>query len=124
MAESVTLGASIIIILALVGLVTYQYIVAGDNPPAITVEPKLGEVRHEGDLYYLPVDLTNTGDTIAEDVSVQLTLTPAGGGNGDAESATLGMAFLPGGETAHMVAVFKLNPTEGELDEVIAFQLP
>ena len=58
-AERTTLAISIILILGLVGLVTYVSINGGNEPPIVEAKPLPAEMRHEGESYYLPVAVTN-----------------------------------------------------------------
>jgi uncharacterized protein (TIGR02588 family) len=120
-AEWVTLGASILIILGLIGFITYEFFFSSTRPPLIEVNPRIEEVRQEGEAYYLPVEVSNRGDTIAEDIEVELTLTPE---EGEPEAAQISLSFLSGGESADMITVFKSDPTTGRLEHVIAFGVP
>jgi uncharacterized protein (TIGR02588 family) len=103
LAEWTTLGISAAIVLALLGLVTYQAMTRGGRPAVIAVALQTEAVRHEGAAYYLPVEIANHGDQTAADVRVQVSLT-AGDGR---QTAHLSVAFLAGGATARGTAVFR-----------------
>jgi uncharacterized protein (TIGR02588 family) len=120
-AEWVTLGVSIVILAAIVGLVVYVYLSGGDEPATIAVRPLLEEVRHDGDTYYLPVEVANNGDRTAEDVQVQVTLTA---GEGEPASATFTLRFLAGGEQQRGVVAFRRDPAAGELRLSVSFIEP
>ena len=120
-AEWVSLGVSLLIVLALAGLVTYDYFATGNEPPTIEVTPQLEQVRQEGDAFYLPVEVANTGDQTAQDVSVEVALQA---GEGDPESAQFTVAFLPGGGTEEAVVVFREDPSRGEISSSISFVRP
>ena len=120
-AEWVTLGASVLIVLALAGLVLYQQFTQGTKPPTIQIEPKLNEMRQEGDAYYLPVEVTNTGEKTAESIEVQFSLDP---GEGEPEAAAFSVQFLAGGESENQTIVFQSDPSKGKLTHVVAFSVP
>jgi uncharacterized protein (TIGR02588 family) len=121
-AEWTTLGISLSILLALVGLVIYQYVAGGTAAAVIEVQPRLGEVRREGEAYYVPVDVRNRGERTAEDVRVRLSLEADGGA---AESAELQVQFLAGGATEHGTVVFHSDPAGGNLSaRVVSYLEP
>ncbi len=111
-AEWITFSISLAIILALVGLVTYQDLAGGDRPATIAARPQLDRVRQDGGRYYVPVEIVNAGDRTAEDVRVEFTLTDAGGGR---ETAELTVSFLAGGEKDRGVISFSSDPARGVL---------
>jgi len=111
-AEWTTLAISIALILGLVALVTYVSLTGGSNPPIVEARPLDAEVRHEGESYYLPVEVTNRGGRTAEEVLIQAELV---GGDGAPETAELTIDFLAGGETAEGTVVFTADPLSGEL---------
>jgi len=120
-AEWVTLSLSVLIVLALAGLVIYQQMVRGTEPPSIEVMPKLEEMRQEGDAYYVPIEVTNKGETTAEDIEVQLSLDT---GEGQPETAAFTLKFLAGAESESQTVVFQSDPSKGKLTHVVAFSTP
>jgi uncharacterized protein (TIGR02588 family) len=110
-AELVAFAISVILIVAVVGLTAYLSRAKGDNPPVIDAAPRTGEVRHEDDSYYLPIDVTNRGSETVEAVLVQAELN----GGGEAQTAELTIDFLASGETAEGTMVFATDPRTGEL---------
>ena len=121
LAEWVTLGISLTIVLSLVGLITYEYFGRGNRPAVIEVRPWLESLRQEAGAYYLPVEITNEGDQTAAGVWVELTLTAA---DDSQESARIHVEFLAGGATEEGVVVFRQNPAEGRLAHTISFLKP
>ncbi len=111
-AERTTLAISIILILGLVGLVTYVSINGGNEPPIVEAKPLPAEMRHEEGAYYLPVAVTNRGGRTAEEVVVQAELA---GSDGSSEASEFTLDFLAGGETREGSAVFATDPLAGEL---------
>lgn len=120
-AEKFTLGLSILILLAVVALVIYQAVSGGSQPATFAVEPQFPDLRQAGDLYYLPVEVTNEGDQTAEDVTVSFTLRTLGG---DGESSSFVIRFLEGGATARGVVVFGSRPSAGELRYTLSYLRP
>ena len=121
LAEWVTFGICLAILVALVGLVTFADFRGEERPPTVEVTPALDAVRHEGDRYYLPVQIRNQGDQTAEDVRVRLSLTS---GDGEIESADVTVPFLAGRETARATVVFRKDPAQGSLTYAIGFLEP
>jgi uncharacterized protein (TIGR02588 family) len=120
-AEWVSLFISVAIVLALVGGLVYQVFAGGNRPPTIEVKPLMEEVRHEGDSYYLSLDVTNNGDRTAENVEVMLSLDT---GEGDPETMQFQIQFLDGGETENQTVIFQNDPGKGELTHTASFHVP
>jgi uncharacterized protein (TIGR02588 family) len=122
-AEWVSFGISLAILLLVIGLLGYEHFTRDNRPPTIEAQPRLEMVRHEGDLYYLPVDVANQGDQTAGDVQVAVTLKP--GPDAKEETAEFAVLFLAGGQTAHGTAVLTHDPAQGELTvQVTSFTSP
>ena len=120
-AEWVTLAISVAIVLALAGLLTFNYISRGTEPPALVAEPKLEEVRQAEAGYYLPIDITNNGDLLAQNVQVALTFTPE---EGEPEEVQFEVQFLNGRETASRTVVLRADPSGTELSSNFSFDTP
>jgi uncharacterized protein (TIGR02588 family) len=121
-AEWTTLAISIVLILGLLALVTYVSISGGNEPPIVEARALLDEMRHEGETYYLPVEVTNRGGRTAEEVLITAALA---GSAGSAEESEFTLDFLAGGETREGTAVFTTDPSAGELTiDVASFQAP
>jgi uncharacterized protein (TIGR02588 family) len=119
-AEWTTLAISIILILGLLALVTYVSITGGDEPPIVAARSLPDEIRHEGEAYYLPVEVTNHGGRTAQEVLIKAELVA---GDGSAEETEFTLDFLAGGETREGTAVFATDPSTGELTiDVASFQ--
>lgn len=117
--EIVTLAVSIAVVAALVGGVLYVQLARGDRLPAIEATALLEEVRVEGDRYYLPVEIENTGDQAAEDV---LVIVLQRVGDEDVEHELL-IDYLAGHGTADATAVLTEDPRSAEVTiEVRTFQ--
>ena len=120
-AEWVTLGISVAIVVGVVLLVIYASLRGDDDPATIEVQPQLDQIRQVQGAYYLPVMVTNRGDRTAEDVQVHLSLT---GGTGEPPSTQFTVRFLAGGERADAVVVFREDPSQGTLTTTISFIEP
>lgn len=119
-AEWTTLVLSAVVVVALAGLVSAQYL-GTQRPAVIEATPRLDALREDAGLFYLPVDIANRGEQAAEEVLVRVTVR-----NGeDEESAELTVPLLAGGGAEEGVTVFRIRPIEGGIDaRVIAFLRP
>lgn len=121
-AEWATLGISVAILVAVVGVVTYLHLSGDERPPIITVEARLDEVRRDANAYYLPVDVRNRGDRTAEEVTIQAELNT---GSGAPLTAEFAITFLAGGEQAQGTFVFSEDPSAGALTvQPVSYQVP
>lgn len=112
MAEWITLGISAVILLSIVGILTWLSFRGPEMPPIIVVEPSMDQVREDDSGYYLPVVIRNTGDTTVADAVVQAELDT---GSGQPETAEITIDFLDGDEIAAGTFVFREDPASGEL---------
>ena len=105
-AEVVTLVLSIAVVALLVAGVLYVQVARGDRLPAIDVTVSLDEVRADGERFYLPVKIENTGDQAAEAVRVVVLQRV---GERELEHELL-IDYLAGGGTADATAVLMEDP--------------
>jgi uncharacterized protein (TIGR02588 family) len=120
-AEWVTLGVSAAIVLALAGLVLFQWLAQGTEPPEIRVEPNMEQVRQVGDLYYLPIRVTNSGEKAVEVVEVETELSVEGEAP---ETVGFTVQFLAGRESDEFTVVLSNDPRNGELSHTVSFHEP
>ena len=121
-AEWVTLGISIAVVLAVVGLISLFSLRGGNAPPAIAVEPRMDALRHDEGGFYLPVVVRNEGDRTAEDVVVSAELDA---GEHPTETADFTITFLAGGDEVEGTFVFRSDPARGDLTvRVVSFLEP
>jgi uncharacterized protein (TIGR02588 family) len=111
-AEWTTLGISIAIVAAILGLITFLYYRGTEEAPRIEASANLEGLRHEQSGYYLPVEVTNEGDQTVEDVIVEAELDT---GEGQPQTAEITVMFLAGGERATGTFVFEDDPSQGDL---------
>jgi uncharacterized protein (TIGR02588 family) len=103
---------SLVILLSIFGVISYLYFQGEAQLAIITAESSMHDVRYEGDLYYLPVEVSNRGDQTVEDVLVQAELDV---GSGSPVSADFTVTFLAGGERAKGTFIFENDPRQGTL---------
>jgi uncharacterized protein (TIGR02588 family) len=120
-AEWVTLGVSVAIVLALAGLVLFQWLAQGTEPPEISVEPNMEQVRQVEDLYYLPIRVTNSGEKAVEVVEVETELSVEGEAP---ETVGFTVQFLAGRESDEFIVVLSNDPRNGELSHTVSFHEP
>lgn len=119
--ERITLTVSVLLLLTLVLLVTYLNYSGGQAPASIVVEPRWAEVREEDEQFYLPVEVSNSGDQTAIDLWVRLTLH---GSAPEPQQAEIRAATLAGSATLRAVLRFDDDPREGDLREMVSFVEP
>lgn len=121
-AEWTTLAISAVILVALVGGLTWLYFRGTERPATVVVEPQMDQLREEDSGYYLPVIIHNTGDTTAANAVVQGELDT---GSGQPETAEITIDFLDGDEEVAGTFVFRSDPRSGELTVgVTSFEEP
>jgi uncharacterized protein (TIGR02588 family) len=121
-AEWTTLAIGVVLILVVVGLVTFLYASGDDRQPVVEAVALDREIRHEEGAYYLLIAVTNQGDRTAEDVVIQAELST---GAGAPEVTEFTIDFLAGGETTVGTTVFTTDPSAGELTVgVTSFRSP
>jgi len=117
--ELVTLILSLAVVLVLIGGVVYVQVAGGDQPPAIEAEALLDEVRVEGERFYLPIEISNSGDQAAEAVRIVVVERV---GEREIEHEIL-IDYLAGHGTAEAIAVLSEDPRRAEVRvEVRSFQ--
>jgi uncharacterized protein (TIGR02588 family) len=111
-AEWTTLGISLAILALVFATITWLWVRDTARPATVEVTPVTEDIRHAGDVWYLPLDVVNRGDATAEDVAVEAELDT---GAGEPETAEITFSFLASGETARGIVVFTSDPASGDL---------
>jgi uncharacterized protein (TIGR02588 family) len=93
------------LLLATLCYLAYQVVTFADRPPLLEV--RHGEAEQRGDVYAMPVTVTNRGDHPAEMVRVEVQLKDRDGGG---ERAELLIQLLPGGAARRGFVSFKTDP--------------
>ena len=121
-AEWVTLGISLAIVIAVLGVTTWLALRGDVDPATFDVSARTEQVRQHDDAWYLPSDVHNVGDDTAADVVVRAELDT---GIGEPESVEFTVTFLSGGDRTSGTAVFGHDPRAGDLRvAVVSFSEP
>ncbi len=121
MAEWVTFMVATVLLLALVGVIIYDWQVNQDRPPAFDVAVA-ESIRITDGRYYVPFVITNTGGRIANGVQVIAELDIPGQAE---ETGEQQIDFLSGHEQKEGSFVFNHDPHRGELVvRVASYRLP
>lgn len=111
-AEWASLCVSVAIVLGVVGLVIYEHFHRWQHPPVIEVTVRADEARRNGETFYVPLRVENTGGKAAQDVEVEVSLE---GSRTEPERATLMVDFLAGGASRRGSVAFEHDPARGRL---------
>lgn len=112
-AEVVTLVISVLVLAALVGGLVWLDVRGGDDPARISTDLHFDDTYRDGDAWYLPVTIRNTGDRAADQLLVDI-VRPVEGEQ--PETSTLEFTFVAGGERVRGTAVFDEEPTADTID--------
>jgi uncharacterized protein (TIGR02588 family) len=116
-AEWVSLIISILLLAGVAGIVVALWLNSSDRPARFRVDR--GAVRNEAGQYYLPITVTNDGDTTGAQVTVQGKLRL----NDREESASTTFDFIPARSSAQGILIFISEPGPAEV-LVISYQQP
>jgi uncharacterized protein (TIGR02588 family) len=120
LAEWVTFGIALSIVLAIVGLVVYTWIIKPSAPPIVSV--KHGDTWEAQGQFYVPFVVENVGDSTAEAVQVIAELSIDGQVVEDGEQQ---IDFLSGREIREGAFIFSRDPSQGELMiRVASYKMP
>lgn len=107
-AEWATLIISTVVILLVVGAITYSYLNKRDLPANISVKLQNDKIEKLSGEYYLPLEVRNEGSSVAEDVRVTVTHTV----DKKEEKSEFTIHFLPGQGTQKAFVAFKQDPSK------------
>lgn len=110
-AEWVSTAISLLIVLALAGLLSYQHLYGPTGDAVVEVELHLDAVRHQAPLYYVPIRVANRGGKAAEDLLVRVTLVSSD----SRETTEVQFPVLAGGESADATVAFRQDPAGGTI---------
>ncbi len=111
-AERITMGISIAILAAVIGLASWSSFATGDSPPLIEVDVHMEDMRETNSGFYVPITITNNGGFTAQNATVTGELVTD---EPEPETAEVTIDFLAGGESETAGLVFSTDPNEGEL---------
>jgi uncharacterized protein (TIGR02588 family) len=115
-AEWISLAISAFIVLVLVSLVIFNRYNKGNRPAAIFARTLDSLYRQTDGMYYMPIEVRNTGSRTAEAVRVQGTV--------GAETRDFEIDFLDGEEKARGTLVFTRDPRAQLKLEIVSFREP
>ncbi|HYP29897.1 MAG TPA: hypothetical protein VE262_24520 [Blastocatellia bacterium] len=116
-AEWVSLIISLVLLLLVVGTVVALWLNPSGNPARFRIDR--GAIRSEGDVFYLPVIVSNDGDATGAQVTVSGKLEA----DGEEEEASTTFDFIPGHSSAEATLVFSKDPVSAEV-RVTSYQNP
>jgi uncharacterized protein (TIGR02588 family) len=111
-AEWTTLAVSVLILIAMVGLVTWLEVRGSGSAPQFSVDVDTMNIRQAGSDYYVDVSIRNTGDETVGALVIEATLVTS---TGETEVGEISIDFLAGGEQATGTFVFGSDPAAGDL---------
>lgn len=116
-AEWVSLIISIILLAGVVAIVIALWAGSSQAPARFRIDR--GTIRNEAGQYYLPISITNEGDTTGAQVTVEGKI----GGSSNEETSATTFDFIPGHSTSEAVLIFSAEPTSAEM-RVVSYQQP
>lgn len=119
--EWLVFALSLAIVLCTLGYLVYDGATSAKTPANIALE--LGKPQPQANFFKIPVSVTNSGDTTAETVQIEVTLESSGK---EQESAQFEIAFLPRRSKREGWVTFKTDPrTVQEMTaRVLGFEQP
>jgi uncharacterized protein (TIGR02588 family) len=103
--EWAVFAVSLVLVVAVLGYLIYVGITGGDRPPMIDVQ--LGAAERQGERFVVPVTVENSGDQVAENVTVEVELTLP---SGEMETGSIDIDFLPRESTRNGWVTFLADP--------------
>ncbi|HEX8177678.1 MAG TPA: hypothetical protein VF543_21495 [Pyrinomonadaceae bacterium] len=116
-AEWVSLIISTLLLAAVVGMVLALWFNSSNAPARFRVER--GTPRNEAGQFYLPIKVTNEGDTTGAQVTIEGKLKV----NEKDETASTTFDFIPARSTAEGILIFVAEPGSAEV-RVVSYQQP
>jgi uncharacterized protein (TIGR02588 family) len=118
--EWTVFAIGLVLVLATLGYLVRESIVSAEGPPEVSA--RLGTPRPSASGHLVPIEVTNTGGSTAEDVRIPVFLEL---GNGEREEGELDLAFLPRESTRNGWVSFREDPRRGTLRlGAIAYEVP
>ncbi len=118
--EWIVFAVSLILVMGVIGYLSYDAATLGNNPPDIQV--RLGASEQRTKRFVIPVTVKNAGDETAEGVRVEVKLKLDGA---DAETGELEFPFVPRGGQREGFVAFNSDPNAGRLEtRVLGYEKP
>lgn len=120
--ERVTFVVSVVLLAGLLGGIAWLQATSGSERAGIDVVPRFSDAFERHGDWYLPVEITNSGDEATDMVRVDL-VRPIEGEQ--PEVAEVELAFVAGGETEEGVVAFDERPTKDTIEvDVHGYTVP
>ena len=117
--EWMVFSASVVLIAAVVGVLVYAAVTSEGRPPSVSVTSGSAIAAAGG--FAVPLDIRNDGDTTAEDVQIEVTLTIGS----EKERGSAVLPFVPHRSHRRAWVTFKNDPGRGTLDaRVVGYREP
>lgn len=118
--EWIVFAVSLILVMGVIGYLSYDAATLGNSPPDIQVRLGASETRTQR--FVIPVIVVNTGDETAEGVRVEVELKRDGA---DTETGELEFPFVPRGGQREGFVAFNHDPNTGRLEtRVLGYEKP
>jgi uncharacterized protein (TIGR02588 family) len=112
---------SLVLVIWTLGYLVYDGVTSAKTPANIQLE--LGKLKPQANYFMIPVSVTNSGDTTAETVQIEVTLENSGQ---EQEASQLEIGFLPRRSKREGWVTFKTDPrtVEEMTVRVLGFEQP
>lgn len=119
--EWLVFGLSFVLVLCTLGYLVYDGATSAKTPANIELE--LGKPQPQANRFMIPVSVTNSGETTAETVQIEVTLETSGK---EQENAQLEIGFLPRHSKREGWVTFETDPRSVEETKarVLGFEQP
>jgi len=119
--EWLVFGLSFVLVLCTLGYLVYDSATSAKTPA--NIELKLGKPQPQANRFMIPVSVTNSGETTAETVQIEVTLETSGK---EQENAQLEIGFLPRHSKREGWVTFETDPRSVEETKarVLGFEQP
>jgi uncharacterized protein (TIGR02588 family) len=117
--EWTVLGASVVAIIALVGVLVFEGLVS-DGPANPTVDLRPDEGYQGGIGWIIPASVRNLGDESAEAVVIEAEATI----EGEPEISEIEVPFVPAGSTVDVAFAFSVRPEADVTIRLVSFRVP
>ena len=117
--EWAVFAASLALIGAVAAILVHQYVTGSHSPPSITITS--GDAIETNGRFALPLEVRNGGDTTAEDVILEVTLSWAGG----QERGEATLPYVPYRSHRRVWVTFSRDPRNGQLSSrIVGYREP
>jgi uncharacterized protein (TIGR02588 family) len=120
-AEGVVLTVSLLIMLGLIGYITYHHFTHDQRPPTVAIKPKFSLVRNADHVFYPPISVQNKGSDAISNLWLHISLTSY---QTEVEYVEMTIDYLPSDDEQEKIAVFQNDPRKSTLSYQASFGTP